>query len=84
MSVQGYKDIQVMYSKALSKLVLCIDLNKTYDFPVYFIAQATRTDGVGISYSTGETSNNWLGTKAPAIGDVITPGSAFVPEFAAY
>lgn len=78
------KDIQVMYSKALSKLVLCIDLNKTYDFPVYFIAQATRTDGVGISYSTGETSNNWLGTKAPAIGDVITPGSAYVPEFAAY
>ena len=47
-------------------------------------AQATRTDGVGIAYSTGESSDNWLGTKAPAIGDTITPSSAFVPEFAAY
>jgi hypothetical protein len=78
------KDIPVMYSKALSKFILSVDVNKTYDYPVYFIAQATRTDGVGIAYSTGESSDNWLGTKAPAIGDMITPDSAFVPEFAAY
>ena len=78
------KDIQVEYSASMSKYVLNIEHDRTYNHPIYFIAQATRTSGVGIAYSSGASNSSYLSTEAPTIGDVITPNSAIEAEFAVY
>lgn len=78
------KDLCVSYSSLLQKYVLNIDINRTFDFPVYFIAQSTRTDGVGIAYSTTSSKTEWLVTEAPSIGDIVEPNSNIIAEFAVY
>ena len=78
------ENIQVEYSASMSKYVLNIEHDRTYNHPIYFIAQATRTSGVGIAYSSGASNSSYLSTEAPTIGDVITPNSAIEAEFAVY
>ena len=79
------ENIQVQYSASLSKFVLNIEHDKIYGHPIYFIAQATRTSGVGIAYTTSGTSSaSYLGTEPPAVGDVIVPNSSIEAEFAIY
>ena len=78
------KNIQVEYSASMSKYVLNIEHDRTYNHPIYFIAQAIRTSGVGIAYSSGSSNSSYLSTEAPAIGDVIVPNSAIEAEFAVY
>ena len=78
------KDVQVEYSASMSKYVLNIEHDRTYSHPIYFIAQAIRTSGVGIAYSSGSSNSSYLSTEAPAIGDVIVPNSAIEAEFAVY
>ena len=78
------KNIQVEYSASMSKYVLNIEHDRTYSHPIYFIAQAIRTSGVGIAYSSGSSNSSYLNTEAPAIGDVIVPNSAIEAEFAVY
>ena len=78
------KNIQVQYSASMSKFVLNIEHDKTYNHPIYFIAQAIRTSEVGIAYSSGSSNSSYLSTVTPAIGDVIVPNSAIEAEFAVY
>lgn len=78
------KDIAVDYSTALQKFVLNIKLDKTYDHPVYFVAQATREGTTGIAYSTGASATEYLVTEEVTIGQTITPNNKIVAEFAAY
>ena len=78
------KNLQVEYSTSLAKYVLNIDHVRKYSHPVYFIAQATRTSGVGIAYRSTTANSNYLSTTAPEIGDVIAPNSAITAEFAVY
>ena len=79
------ENIQVQYSASLSKFVLNIEHDKIYGHPIYFIAQATRTSGVGIAYTTSGTSSaSYLGTEPPAVGDVIVANSSIEAEFAVY
>ena len=74
----------VQYSASLSKYVLNIEHDRTYSHPIYFIAQATRTSGVGIAYTTGAANSSYLGTEPPAVGDVIEANSSIEAEFAVY
>ena len=78
------KNMQVQYSASLSKYVLNIEHDRTYNHPIYFIAQATRTSGVGIAYTSGAANASYLGTEAPAVGDVIVANSSIEAEFAVY
>lgn len=78
------QDIGVYYSNALQKFVLNIELNKTYNHSVYFIAQATREGTIGIAYSTGASATEYLTTEEVTIGQTITPNNKIVAEFAAY
>ena len=78
------ENIQVQYSASMSRYVLNIEHDRTYSHPVYFIAQATRTSGVGIAYTSGTSSASYLGTEPPAVGDVIVPNSSIEAEFAIY
>ena len=78
------KDVQVEYSASMSKYVLNIEHDRTYSHPIYFIAQAIRTSGVGIAYSSGSSNSSYLSTEAPAIGGVIVPNSSIEAEFAVY
>ena len=78
------ENIQVQYSASMSRYVLNIEHDRTYSHPVYFIAQATRTSGVGIAYTSGAANASYLGTEAPAVGDVIVANSSIEAEFAVY
>ena len=78
------ENIKVSYSKNLGKYVLNVEINETYDFPVYFVAQATRENGVGIAYSYGSSNSEFLDTNEVAIGQKITPNSNIVAEFAVF
>lgn len=78
------QDIGVYYSNALQKFVLNIELNKTYNHSVYFVAQATREGTIGIAYSTGASATEYLATEEVTIGQTITPNNKIVAEFAAY
>lgn len=78
------QDIGVYFSKKLNKFVLNIEINKAYDYPIYFVAQATRVDKTGIAYSTGSGNTNYLGTEEIQIGQTITANNSIVAEFAAY
>jgi hypothetical protein len=78
------KDIGVYFSKKLNKFVLNIENNKTYDYPVYFVVQATREGTTGIAYSTGAEATNYLGTEEVQIGQTITPNNKIVAEIAVY
>ena len=78
------ENIQVQYSASMSKYVLNIEHDRTYSHPIYFIAQATRTSGVGIAYTSGTSNASYLGTEPPAVGDVIVPNSSIEAEFAIY
>ncbi|MBO5708014.1 MAG: hypothetical protein J6S01_01635, partial [Bacteroidales bacterium] len=78
------ENIQVEYSASISKYVLNIEHDRTYNHPIYFIAQAIRTAGVGIAYSSGTSQSSHLSTEAPAVGDVIVANSAIEAEFAVY
>ena len=78
------ENIQVQYSASMSRYVLNIEHDRTYSHPVYFIAQATRTSGVGIAYTSGAANASYLATEAPAVGDVIVANSSIEAEFAVY
>lgn len=80
------RSILVNYSNALNKFVLNIEVNKTYDYPVYFVVQATRSaDGkIGIAYSSMNTANQFLAGSMVEIGDIIAPNSDCVAELYAY
>ena len=78
------ENIHVQYSASLSKFVLNIEHDRIYGHPIYFIAQATRNSGVGIAYTSGAANASYLGTEAPAVGDVIVSNSSIEAEFAVY
>ena len=78
------QDIPVQYSAAMSKYVLNIEHDKTYNHPIYFIAQAIRTSGVGIAYTSGSKNSSYLSTMPPVLGDVIIANSSIEAEFAIY
>ena len=78
------ENIKVQYSASLAKYVLNIEHDKTYSHPIYFIAQAIRTSGVGIAYTSGTANSSYLGTEPPAVGDVIEANSSIEAEFAVY
>lgn len=78
------KNLSVAYSKRLGKYVLNIEINEVYDFPVYFVAQATRQNGVGIAYSHGTSNSEFLDTTEVTIGQIITPNSNIVAEFVVF
>lgn len=76
--------LEVYYSKVLKDYVLNIEIDKTYDYPVYFVAQAIRENGVGISYSYGAQNSQFLDTTEVNIGQIISPNSNIVAEFSVY
>lgn len=76
--------MKVCYSKKLGKYVLNIEIDETHDYPVYFVAQAIRENGVGIAYSYGSSNSDFLDTNEVYIGQVINPNSNIVAEFAVY
>jgi hypothetical protein len=82
--IVDHTDLPVYYSKSLGEFVLNIPLNNIYDFPIYFVAQAIRENGVGISYTYTGTKNQFLDTTEVAIGQIIVPNSNIIAEFAVY
>lgn len=79
------QDILVDYSKALNTFVLNIALNKTYNHPVYFIVQATRTgSNIGIAYANGTANSQSLVTDEPKIGDTVTANSNITADISVF
>ena len=76
------EEFDVIYSKVLEKYVININLVKTiYEHPIYFIVQSNRTNNVGIAYSS-QSSNEYMGTVAPNIGDIIASNTKYCAEVA--
>lgn len=78
------RSINVSYSSALQKYVLDIPLEQTYDFPIYFVAQAVRENSIGIAYTYSGAGTQFLDTNAVTIGQTIEPNSSVTAEFAVY
>lgn len=78
------QSLDVYYSKKLKEYVLNIEINKSFDYPIYFVAQAVRENGVGISYSYGSQNSQFLDTTKVTIGQIISPNSNIVAEFSVY
>ena len=76
--------LYTVYSPRLKSHVLRIYVDRTYDYPIFFALEATRTSGRGIAYGRTSSNANFFSGQAVAIGDILTVNSNYIPEIAVY
>jgi hypothetical protein len=80
-------DLTVEYSADLGQNVVRVKIDSSYDYPVSFIVQCTRTGKMAsiAYYACGDRSLGWMiGDTPPKIGDTIRSNSDILPVYAVY
>lgn len=73
-----------VYSHNLGKYVLRIEIGRTYEFPVFFVIEASRKAGLGIAYGKTAGNENFFSGSAVSLGDILSINSTYIPEIAVY
>ena len=79
-------EYKCIYSDTLGCIVLRLEINKVFDYSVYFVVQCIRNnDGSGIAYYKDNMKNGYLrGDKELEIGETLETNSDIVPVYVLY
>ena len=78
---------QVIYNDDIKEYVVRYEINKSYDYGVCFIIQATRENNINFAYYTSNNSNikgYLVGDVAPNISDIVSSNNAVIPIYRVY
>lgn len=78
------EEMTTVWSSDLKQYVLRVAVDRSFDYPVFFAMEAERTEGRGIAYGHSESAINHFNGQSIAVGDVLSPNSTYIPEFAVY
>ena len=80
------EEFQCVYSDVMKCFVIRININKVFDYSVYFVIQSIRNnDGSGIAYYKDDIQKGYLrGDKDLVIGETLETNSNVVPVYVLY